>query len=68
MKTLGVIALLLVLTASAVAAYGNLNIAEVGSAVSHGRATEPAQLLLCGAVLLAMSVAVRRATFVVHKR
>jgi hypothetical protein len=68
MKTLSVIVLLLLVTASAVAAYGTLDIAEVSSAVSHARATEPAQLLLCGAVLLAMSVAVRRASFVVHRR
>lgn len=67
MKALIVLALLLVATATAIASYSTTNIAGVTSAVSHGRVPEPAQLLVCGAALLILSVAVRRATFDVHK-
>ena len=69
MKTLIVLALLmLAATASAYAGYRTVDIADVTSAVSHVRAAEPAQLLMCGAGLLVASVALRRATFELPKR
>ena len=50
MKTLIVLALLmLAATASAYAGYRTVDIADVTYAVSHVRAAEPAQLLMCGA-------------------
>ena len=62
-----VLVLTLLGTASVVA-FGTVSIADVTSAVSHARTAEPARLLVCGATLLVLSVALRRATFVVHKR
>ena len=68
MKTLIILALLLLAaTASAYAGYGTVDIAEVTTAVSYARAAEPAQLLVSGAALLMLSVAVRRATFTSDK-
>ena len=67
MKTWIVVALVLLGTAS-VAAFNAVHIADVTSAVAHARTAEPARLLVCGATLLVLSVALRRATFVVHKR
>ena len=67
MKTWMVLVLMLLGTASAVA-FSTGSIANVTSAVSHARTAEPARLLVCGATLLVLSVALRRATFIVHKR
>ena len=67
MKTWMVLVLMLLSTASAMA-FSTVSIADVTSAVSHARTAEPARLLVCGATLLVLSVALRRATFVVHKR
>ena len=67
MKTWMVLVLMLLGTASVVA-FSTVSFAGVTSAVSHARTAEPARLLVCGATLLVLSVALRRATFVVHKR
>ena len=67
MKTLLAL-VLLVVAVSAVVVYGAADIVEATSAVSSVRPTEPARLLVCGAVLIALSAAVRRATFVLPKR
>ena len=67
MKTWMVLVLMLLGTASVVA-FSTVSIADVTSAVSQARTAEPARLLVCGATLLVLSVALRRASFVVHKR
>jgi hypothetical protein len=67
MKTLIVLVLMLLGTAS-VLAFNTVSLADVTSAVSHARTAEPARLLVCGATLLVLSVAARRATFDLHKR
>jgi hypothetical protein len=69
MKTWMVLVLMLtvLVTASAVA-FSAVTVADVTSAVAHVRTAEPARLLVCGATLLVLSVALRRATFVMHKR
>lgn len=67
MKTCVVLVLMLLGTASAVA-FSTVNIAGVTSAVSYARAAEPARLLVCGATLLVLAVALRRATFLAQKR
>ncbi len=69
MKTLIVLVLLLVAAVSAVAtAYGGVNLDDVTSAVSNAGAAEPARLLMCGAGLIVLAVALRRATFAFPKR
>jgi hypothetical protein len=67
MKASLVLVLVLLLTASTIA-YNTISDPHVTSAVSHTRAAEPAQMLMCGAALLVMSFAVRRARFAVHRR
>ena len=68
MKTWMVLVLMLLGTMASVVAFSTVSITDVTSAVSHARTAEPARLLVCGATLLVLSVALRRATFVVHKR
>jgi hypothetical protein len=67
MKTWMVLALILLGSAGA-SAFSGVHIADVTSAVTHVRTAEPAQLLVCGAALLMLAVALRRATFAAHKR
>jgi ABC-type enterobactin transport system permease subunit len=67
MKASLVLALVLLLTAGTIA-YNTVSGPPVTSAVSHTRAAEPVQMLMCGAALLVMSFAVRRARFAVHRR
>jgi hypothetical protein len=67
MKTWMVLVLTLLASAS-VMAFSTVSIADVTSAVSHARTAEPVRLLVCGATLLVLSVGLRRATFVGHKR
>ena len=59
---------LMLLGTASVVAFSTVSIADVTSAVSQARTAEPARLLVCGATLLVLSVALRRASFVVHKR
>ena len=68
MKTLIALVLLFLTTATAVT-LASTDLAVVTSvAITQARAAEPAQLLLCGATLLALSVAVRRASLTMPKR
>jgi ABC-type enterobactin transport system permease subunit len=67
MKASLVLVLVLLLTAGTIA-YSTGSGPHVASAVSQPRAAEPAQMVMCGAALLVMSFAVRRARFAVHKR
>jgi hypothetical protein len=69
MKASIILVLVLLLgAASALAGYSTVNMAEVTSAVSQARTAEPAQLLICGAALIVLSVAVRRASLALPKR
>jgi len=68
MKTWIVLALILLGGSASAIAFTGVRMAEVTSAVTYARTAEPAQLLVCGAALLVLSVALRRATFVVHIR